>query len=117
MQGLRFAVPLAALLILPLRSMSAQEVVRTDRLPVGFTVTAVSDDGRYVTLKDGRTWEVDISDRATTGSWVVGDFVGMRMISAPRGDYEWLLIRRGDLDQQAAVRLVDWSGQPTAGSE
>jgi hypothetical protein len=30
----------------------------------------------------------------------------MREISAPRGDYGWLLVRRGDLDQQAAVRLV-----------
>jgi hypothetical protein len=101
---------LAALLVLPLmfplRSLSAQEVLRTDRLPVGFEVTAVADGGRYLTLQDGRVWEVEISDRATTGSWTEGDFVALRRISAPLGDFEWLLLKRGDLDQHAAVRLV-----------
>lgn len=105
-QDLRVLAPLALALILPLRSLAAQEVLRTDRLPVGFDVTAVADGGRYLTLQDGRTWEVEISDRATTGSWGAGDFVALRRISAPRGDYEWLLLRRGELDQQAAVRLV-----------
>ena len=105
-QDLRVLAPLALAFILPLRSLAAQEVLRTDRLPVGFDVTAVADGGRYLTLQDGRTWEVEISDRATTGSWGAGDFVALRRISAPRGDYEWLLLRRGELDQQAAVRLV-----------
>ena len=106
MQNLRLVALLMFALILPVRSVAAQEVVRTDRLPVGFGVEAVEDGGRYVTTDDGRVWEVEISDRATTGSWAAGDFVGMREISAPRGDYGWLLVRRGDLDQQAAVRLV-----------
>jgi hypothetical protein len=106
MQDLRVVGLLALAFVLPLRTLAAQEVLRTDRLPVGFGVTAVADDGRYLTLEDGRTWEVEISDRATTGSWAAGDFVALRRISAPRADYEWLLVRRGDLDQQAAVRLV-----------
>ena len=106
MQNLRLVALLIFALILPVRSVAAQEVVRTDRLPVGFGVEAVTDDGRYVTTEDGRIWEVEISDRATTGSWAAGDFVGMYQISAPRGDFGWLLVRRGDLDQHAAVRLV-----------
>src|SRR5690242_13054820 len=110
----RVVALLALAFMLPLRAIAAQEVVRTDRLPVGFDVSAVDEGGRYLTTDDGRTWEVEISDRATTGSWVAGDFVAIRRISAPRGDYEWLLIRRGDLDQQAAVRLVGWRNRPTA---
>jgi len=106
MQDLRVVALLALAFALPVRSLRAQEVLRTDRLPVGFDVTAVADGGRYLTLDDGRVWEVELSDRATTGSWVAGDFVALRRISAPRRDYEWLLLRRGDLDQQAAARLV-----------
>jgi hypothetical protein len=106
MQDLRVVALLALAFIVPVRSLAGQEVLRTDRIPVGFGVTSVSDGGRYLTLEDGRTWEVEISDRATSSSWGAGDFVALRRISAPRGDYEWLLLRRGDLDQQAAVRLV-----------
>jgi len=106
MRDLRIIALLALALVLPVRSLQGQEVLRTDRLPVGFSVTSVSQDGRYLTLDDGRTWEVEISDRATTGSWAAGEFLALRRISAPRGDYEWLLLRRGDLDQRAAVRLV-----------
>ena len=43
---LRLAALLALALVFPLRALSAQEVLRTDRLPVGFAVTAVSDGGR-----------------------------------------------------------------------
>jgi hypothetical protein len=106
MRDLRIIAVLSLALVLPIRPAAAQEWVRPDRLPVGFSVTAVSEDGRYLTMEDGRTWEVEISDRATTGSWAVGDFLALHRISAPRGDYEWLLLRRGELDQQAAVRLV-----------
>jgi hypothetical protein len=112
MQNARIVALLALAFLAPVRSLAAQEVLRTDRLPVGFSVTAVADGGRYLTLEDGRTWEVEISDRATTGSWAAGDFLALRRISAPRGDYEWLLLRRGDLDQQAAVRLVGRQSHP-----
>lgn len=107
MQTLRMTAPLLALAaIVPLRFAVAQEVLRTDRLPVGLDVVAVTGGGRFLTLQDGRVWEVEISDRATTGSWSAGDFVALRRISAPLGDYEWLFLRRGELNQHAAARLV-----------
>ena len=113
MQMLRvMAVLLALAAMIPLRSAAAQEVLRTDRLPVGLDVVAVADGGRYLTLQDGRQWEVEISDRATTGSWTAGEFVALRRISAPLGDYEWLFLKRGDLDQHAAVRLVGRQAAP-----
>lgn len=115
MQRLRVVALLALALVLPLRSLTGQEVLRNDRFPVGFDVTGVADGGRYLTLADGRVWEVEISDRATTGSWAAGDFVALERISAPRGDYEWLLLRRGELDQQAAVRLVGRHARAEAG--
>jgi hypothetical protein len=77
-----------------------------NRAPLGFYVRAVDDGGRYVTLEDGSVWEVEISDRATSASWQSDDFVGVRFIAAPRGDYEHLLTRVGDLEQRAAVRLA-----------
>jgi hypothetical protein len=117
MMTLRVLPLLALAFVVPIRSLTAQEVLRTDRLPVGFDVTTVSDDGRYLTMDDGRTWEVDISDRATTGSWAAGDFLALRRISAPRGDYEWLLLKRGDLDQQAAARVVGWHSEATGTSQ
>jgi hypothetical protein len=77
-----------------------------NRAPLGLYVRAVADGGRYVTLEDGSVWEVEISDRATSASWQPDDFVGVRSIAAPRGDYEHLLTRVGDLEQRAAVRLA-----------
>lgn len=76
------------------------------RAPLGLYVRAVDGGGRWVTLEDGSVWEVEISDRATSGSWQSDDFVGIRPIAAPRADYEHLLTRVGDLTQHAAVRLA-----------
>jgi hypothetical protein len=83
-----------------------------NRAPLGLYVRAVDEGGRYVTLEDGSVWEVEISDRATSASWQPEDFVGVRSIGAPRGDYEHLLTRVGDLEQRAAVRLA--GRRPTA---
>ena len=77
-----------------------------NRAPLGLYVRAVDAGGRWITLEDGSVWEVEFSDRATAASWQTGDFVGVRPISAPRGDYEHLLSRAGDLEQRAAVRLA-----------
>ncbi len=77
-----------------------------NRAPLGLYLRAVDAGGRYLTLEDGSVWEVEISDRATTASWQRDDFVGIRVISAPRGDYEHLLTRVGDLEQRAAARLA-----------
>ena len=117
MQDLRVIVLLALAFAVPLRPVAAQEVLRADRLPVGFNVSSVSDGGRYLTLEDGRIWEVEISDRATTASWGAGDFIALRRIAAPRGDYEWLLLRRRDVDQQAAVRLAGRHARAPATSQ
>ena len=76
------------------------------RAPLGLYVRAVDEGGRYLTLEDGSVWEVEISDRATSASWQPDDFLGIRPIAAPRGDYEHLLTRVGDLEQRATVRLA-----------
>jgi hypothetical protein len=76
------------------------------RPPLGLYVRTVEEDGRYIVLEDGSVWEVEISDRASAASWVADDFVGVKQISAPRGDYEYLLTRTGFVDQKAAVRLA-----------
>ena len=73
--------------------------------PVGQYVHGVELGGRFVTLEDGSVWEVEYSDRATVASWTADDFVRISFISAPRGDFEYLLTRAGDHDQQAAARL------------
>ncbi len=77
-----------------------------NRAPLGLYVREVDAGGRWITLEDGSVWEVEISDRATTASWVPDDFVAIRHISAPRGDYEHLLTRVSDLEQRAAARLA-----------
>ena len=59
-----------------------------------------------MTLQNGTVWEVEISDRATTGSWRAGNFVGIRRIWAPRDGYEWQLTKSENVDQVAAVKLV-----------
>jgi hypothetical protein len=84
------------------------------RPPLGFVVQGVEDGGRYVILEDGSRWEVEISDRATTVSWRPEDFVTVRKISAPREDFEWLLSKRDNSAQFAAVRLAG-RAQPAQG--
>ena len=74
--------------------------------PTGLYVSAVEEGGRYLVLEDGSRWEVEIADRATTASWLPDDFVNLNWIAAPRGDFEYLLSRVGDLEQKAAARLA-----------
>ena len=90
----------------PIRASAAQELARELRPPAGFDIQDVTEGGRYVTLQNGTAWEVEISDRATTGSWQAGDFVGIDRISAPRNDYDWRLTRTENVEQMAAVKLV-----------
>ena len=106
-----FALPLSAA---PLVAQTAAPVSTcdTDALcgrvprPVGLYVRGVEEGGRYLALEDGSLWEVEISDRATTASWTPDDFVSLSWIAAPRGDFEYLLTRVGDLEQRAAARLA-----------
>ncbi len=74
--------------------------------PLGFYVTAVEEDGRYVALEDGTVWEIEISDRATTAAWRADDFVAVREILAPMGDFNYLLTLPGNTDTRAAARLA-----------
>jgi hypothetical protein len=83
--------------------------------PVGLYISAVEEDGRYVALEDGSLWEVEIPDRATTASWLADQFVNLSWIAAPRGDFEYLLTRVGDLEQRAAVRLAGRRPGPADG--
>jgi hypothetical protein len=83
--------------------------------PVGLYIGAVEEDGRYVALEDGSLWEVEISDRATTASWLADEFVNLSWIAAPRGDFRYLLTRVGDLEQRAAVRLAGRRPGPADG--
>jgi hypothetical protein len=97
-----FALALAA----QVRPAAAQQLARELRPPAGFDIQAITEDARYVTLQNGSVWEVEISDRATTGSWRSGDFVAIRRIWAPRDGYDWLLTKSENVEQSAAVKLV-----------
>jgi hypothetical protein len=70
-------------------------------LPLGFNVREVLDDGRYVTLEDGSTWEVRLTTRPVASSWQPGDFVQLKNISAPVDGYE-MLLSHGDNDKVEA---------------
>jgi hypothetical protein len=99
------AGPLSAQAYAPEAASCVSPCDRVPR-PVGLYIRAVDAGGRYVTLEDGSVWEVEFSDRATAAAWVADDFVRMSWIAAPRGDFEYLLTRSGDLEQRAAVRLA-----------
>ena len=100
------AAPLAAQSATPIAACGSDALCGRVPRPVGLYIRAVEDDGRYLVLEDGSRWEVQISDRATTASWTPDDFVNLGWIAAPRGDFEYLLSRVGDLDQRAAARLA-----------
>jgi hypothetical protein len=106
MSALRVIAVAALALTASVRPAQSQELARAVRPPAGFYIQALTEDGRYVTLENGTVWEVEIPDRATTGSWQAGDFVGIRRIWAPRDGYEWLLTRTENVEQTAAVKLA-----------
>ncbi len=110
------AAPLAAQSAVPAALASCDSDALCGRVPrpVGLYIRGVEDDGRYLVLEDGSRFEVEISDRATTASWVADDFVNLSWIAAPRGDFEYLLSRVGDHDQRAAVRLAGRNPGPAA---
>jgi hypothetical protein len=106
MSTLRAIAVVFLALAAPIRASVAQRLARELRPPAGFDIQAVTDGGRYVTLENGTVWEVEISDRATTGSWEAGNFVGISRIWAPRDGYDWQLTKTENVDQLAAVKLV-----------
>jgi hypothetical protein len=70
-------------------------------LPLGYNVREVLDDGRYVTLEDGSTWEVRLTTRPVASSLQPGDFVQLKNISAPVDGYD-MLLSHGDNDKVEA---------------
>jgi hypothetical protein len=110
MLTLRAIAVVSLALVAPIRASAAQELARELRPPAGFDIQDVTEGGRYVTLQNGTTWEVEISDRATTASWEAGNFVGIRRIWAPRNGYDWLLTKSENVEQSAAVKLVGRRG-------
>jgi hypothetical protein len=100
------AAPLAAQSAVPVAACDSDALCGRVPRPVGLYIRAVEEDGRYLVLEDGSLWEVEISDRAGTASWAPDDFVNLTLIAAPRGDFEYLLTRVGDLEQRAAARLA-----------
>ena len=100
------AAPLAAQSAVPIAACDSDALCGRVPRPVGLYIRAVEDDGRYLVLEDGSRWEIEISDRARTASWTPDDFVNLSWISAPRGDFEYLLTRAGELESRAAARLA-----------
>jgi hypothetical protein len=70
-------------------------------LPLGYNVREVLDDGRYLTLEDGSTWEVRLTTRPVASSLQPGDFVQLKNISAPVDGFD-MLLSHGDNDKVEA---------------
>jgi hypothetical protein len=82
-------------------------------LPLGLYVQQVIDEGRYVTLEDGSTYEIRLNQRPVASSWKAGDFVQLKTIWAPVDHYE-VLLARGDNDR-AEARLAGRGRAPATG--
>ena len=73
-------------------------------LPLGLTITEVTDGGSFVTLEDGSIWEIRLPHRPVASSWRPGDFVEVRNVLAPVDRFE-ILLATGDSDR-AEARLA-----------
>lgn len=73
-------------------------------LPYGLYVREVNEGGSYVTLEDGSVWEIRLPQRPVASSWQPGDFVQLKTIAAPVGNFE-ILLTHGDYDK-AEARLA-----------
>lgn len=114
MKLLRLILPLAAvLLVLAVAPASAQTATpaRVSAwtsydivLPYGLYVRAVTDGGSFVTLEDGSIYEIRMPQRPVASSWQPGDFVVLKSIGAPVGNFE-ILLSHGDSDR-AEARLA-----------
>ncbi len=121
MASLRFSLALSTLFgmiaVVPLRAqdslviatpscVSSWDCDNNIRPPLGFVIDTVTDGGRYITLEDGTRWEVQLDSRATVGAWQRNDFVDVRRIAAPNGDFEWLFTKGDAREWRAAVRFA-----------
>jgi hypothetical protein len=83
-------------------------------VPLGLYIQQVVEDGRYVMLEDGSVWEIRLDQRPVASSWSPGDFVRLKTIWAPVGQYE-MLLARGDNDR-AEARLAGRGKAPAPSS-
>jgi hypothetical protein len=84
-------------------------------LPLGLTITEVTDGGSFVTLEDGSVWEIRLPQRPVASSWEAGDFVEVRNVLAPVDRFE-ILLARGDNDR-AEARLAGRRVSGAAGQQ
>jgi hypothetical protein len=114
---LRVVPALAAglVLLLPNQSAAQEQVVVPQLpgctwncysviLPYGLYVKEVRDGGSYVILEDGSVWEIRLPQRPVASSWRAGDFVQLKTVAAPTGQFE-ILLTHGDYDR-AEARLA-----------
>ncbi len=117
----------AALAILPAGSLRAQadSTSRPSRAPTttaaavptsmesssagsvvaGARIIDIAEEGTFVTLDDGTTWEVYLPDRTSTVGWRAGDLVIVSLnpvVVGQRYDYR---LTNGRTDSQAAVKF------------
>ncbi len=84
-------------------------------LPLGMSITEVSDGGSFVTLEDGSVWEIRLPQRPVAASWRPGDVVEVRNVHAPVDRYE-ILLAMGDSDR-AEARLAGRRGASGAAGQ
>ena len=115
MSGLLPTLAAALVLFLPNRAEAQSQTVAPQlpgctwncynvTLPYGLYVREVVDGGSYVVLEDGSVWEIRLPQRPVASSWVPGDFVQLKTISAPVDNFE-ILLAHGDNDR-AEARLA-----------
>ena len=117
MKMLRLVPPIAVALVLflPHRAAAQSQTVAPQlpgcswncyniTLPYGLYVREVVDGGSYVVLEDGSVWEIRLPQRPVASSWVPGDCVQLKTISAPVENFE-ILLAHGDNDR-AEARLA-----------
>jgi hypothetical protein len=84
-------------------------------LPYGLYVKEVRDGGSYVILEDGSVWEIRLPQRPVASSWRAGDFVQLKTIASPVGQFE-ILLTHGDVDR-AEARLAGRDRPPQPESQ
>ena len=123
MKILRLLLPLSAVLLVLAAAPASAQTATPARvsawvsydvmLPYGLHVRTVTDGGSFVTLEDGSIYEIRMPQRPVASSWQPGDFVVLKSIGAPVGNFE-ILLSHGDSDR-AEARLV--GRQRPAGQE
>jgi hypothetical protein len=122
MKTLLLGVSLATMAVVPMRAARAQADSTERQLPergavMGAVESAgpsvvnalriidVADDGTYITLQDGTTWEVYLPDRTSTAGWRKGDAVVVSFRPIVVGQNYGYELTNGRVDSGAAVKF------------